>query len=297
MKRFWLLALGFTVFVLSSCELLYSGKNLFAALDGPDVQALKSATGTELIDQLNDNKGGENDSFGDTFVEDLKKDPSAVEVIYNNLEDIFISTFSYDANTRAEAALLAADLVLAVSDTAGPVVNNVVSAVLDLTSETSSDFTPDELLVSLLDTIAPDRDSFLQLVDDMEKIATSYKALGDALNDEADITLDLGDGQTALIAFTLQALVGAVQVGTEEDPAEKLYDYLIEPAMNGDMTDQEVSYAINTLFSTDVGNSNGADNLQKAFDSVLTPDPDSNMDALYTATGIDGFINLLSGGN
>jgi hypothetical protein len=182
MKRSWLLALGFTVLAVSSCELLYSGKNLFASLDGPNVQALKTATGTSLIDQLKDNRGSESGSFGDTFVEKLKSDPGAADTIYNNLEDIFTSSSSYDSNTQAEAALLAADLVLAVSDTAGPVVNNVVSAVLDVAKDTSSEaFTPDELLVSLLGTIASDRDSFLQLVADMEKIADAYDALGAAL--------------------------------------------------------------------------------------------------------------------
>jgi len=293
MKRSWLLALGFTVLAVSSCELLYSGKNLFASLDGPNVQALKTATGTELINQLQDNRGSESGSFGDTFVEKLKSDPGAADTIYNNLEDIFKSS-SYDSNTQAEAALLAADLVLAVSDTAGPVVNNVVSAVLDVAKDTNSQFTPDELLVSLLGTIASDRDSFLQLVADMEKIADAYDALGAALNSGATITLDAGDGQAALVAFTLQALVGAVQVGnTTEDKAAALYDSLIGPAMKG----EDISDAINTLFSTDVGNSNGADNLQAAFKSVLTPTKGSNMETLYTATGIQGLIDLLSGGN
>jgi hypothetical protein len=291
MKRSWLLALGFTVLAVSSCELLYSGKNLFASLDGPDVQALKTATGTELINQLQDNKGNESGSFGDTFVEKLKSDPGAADTIYNNLKDIFNSS-SYDSNTQAEAALLAADLVLAVSDTAGPVVNNVVSAVLDVAKDTSSEaFTPDELLVSLLGTIAPDRDSFLQLVADMEKIADAYDALGAALNSGATITLDAGDGQAALVAFTLQALVGAVQVTGSEDPAEKLYDYLIAPAMKG----EDISNAINTLFSKN--GTNGAANLQSAFDSVLTPNAGSARDALYNRTGIQGLIDLLSGGN
>lgn len=281
------MALGFTVLAVSSCELLYSGKNLFASLDGPNVQALKTATGTELINQLQDNKGSESGSFGDTFVEKLKSDPGAADTIYNNLKDIFNSSFSYDSNTRAEAALLAADLVLAVSDTAGPVVNNVVSAVLDVAKDTNSQFTPDELLVSLLGTIAPDRDSFLQLVADMEKIADAYDALGGALNSGATITLDAGDGQTALVAFTLQALVGAVQVTGSEDPAEKLYDYLIAPAMKG----EDISEAINTLFSTNGTSSDGSENLQTAFNSVLTPN------ALYNRTGIQGLIDLLSGGN
>lgn len=294
MKRSWLLALGFTVLAVSSCELLYSGKNLFASLDGPNVQALKTATGTELINQLQDNKGSESGSFGDTFVEKLKSDPGAADTIYNNLKDIFNSSFSYDSNTRAEAALLAADLVLAVSDTAGPVVNNVVSAVLDVAKDTNSQFTPDELLVSLLGTIAPDRDSFLQLVADMEKIADAYDALGAAVTNGAAITLDAGDGQAALVAFTLQALVGAVQVGnTTEDKAAALYDSLIGPAMKG----EDISDAINTLFSTDVGHSNGAANLQSAFDSVLTPNAGSARDALYNRTGIQGLIDLLSGGN
>jgi len=292
MKRTWFLALGFTMLVFSSCELLYSGKNLFASLDGPDVQVLKTATGPSLIDKLKDNKVGESGSFGDTFVEKLKGNPGAADTIYNNLKNIF-NFSSYDYNTRVEAALLAADLVLAVSDSAGPVVNNVVSAVLNLANDTSTEaFTPDELLVSLLGTIAPDRDSFLQLVADMEKIADAYDAFGSALNAGAAITLDAGDGQAALVAFTLQALVGAVQVGnTTEDKAAALYDSLIGPAMKG----EDISNAINTLFSKN--GTNGAANLQSAFDSVLTPNAGSARDALYNRTGIQGLIDLLSGGN
>uniref|UniRef100_A0A7C3HW00 Uncharacterized protein n=1 Tax=Gracilinema caldarium TaxID=215591 RepID=A0A7C3HW00_9SPIR len=297
MKRTWLLALGFTVLVFSSCELLYSGKNLFASLDGPDVQALKTATGPNLIDKLKDNKGGESGSFGDTFVEKLKGDPGAADTIYNNLEGIFTSSSSssYDTNTRAEAALLAADLVLAVSDSAGPVVNNVVSAVLNLANDTSTEaFTPDELLVYLLGPVASDRDSFLQLVADMEKIADAYDALGEALSSGATITLDAGDGQAALVAFTLQALVGAVQVtGTTEAKAIALYDSLISPALNGE---EITSDTINALFSTNPTSPNGADKLQLAFESVLNP-TDSALSTLYTATGINGLIDLLSGGN
>ncbi|WP_304244746.1 hypothetical protein, partial [Gracilinema caldarium] len=118
---------------LGSCDLLYSGKNLFAGIDGPDVAALKSATGTSLIDELKAEQGGETGTFGDTFVAKLKDDPVAVDTIYNNLEDVFNNGNIYDADTRADAASLAADLILATSDTAGTVVDNVVSAVLDLT--------------------------------------------------------------------------------------------------------------------------------------------------------------------
>jgi hypothetical protein len=83
-----------------------------------------------------------------------------------------------------------------------------------------------------------------------------------------------------------------VQVGnTTEDKAAALYDSLIGPAMKG----EDISDAINTLFSTN--GTDGADNLQAAFKSVLTPTKGSNMETLYTATGIQGLIDLLSGGN
>ena len=41
---------------LGSCDLLYSGKNLFAGIDGPDVAALKSATGAPLSVSEEDRK-------------------------------------------------------------------------------------------------------------------------------------------------------------------------------------------------------------------------------------------------
>jgi|GEM_PF-2585667 len=283
---------------LGSCDLLYSGKNLFAGIDGPDVAALKSATGTSLIDKLHAEKGGETGTFGDTFVAKLKDDPEAVDTIFNNLQDIFNSGNIYDADTRAEAASLAADLILAASDTAGPVVDQVVSAILSLTSDpNNTSFSADELAVALLSTIAPDRASFISLVHDMDRIAVAYDALGSALVDGGgSASLDAGDGQAALIAFILTALVDAVQgYNTYEDKAAALYDQLIEPALAGTLTDENAEQAINSLFSTNVTSPNGATNLQNAFDAVLNPNAGSPRDDLYSATGIGSLVDLLGG--
>lgn len=279
---------------LGSCDLLYSGKNLFAGIDGPDVAALKSATGTSLIDKLHAEKGGETGTFGDTFVAKLKDDPEAVDTIFNNLQDIFNSGNIYDADTRAEAASLAADLILATSDTAGPVVDQVVSAILSLTSDpNNTSFSADELAVALLSTIAPDRASFISLVHDMGRIADAYDALGLALVDGGSASLDAGDGQAALVAFILTGIVDAVQ-DTYLNPAEALYDQLIGPALAGTLTDTEASAAINSLFSTDITNPNGAANLQAVFDSILNPT--NARQNLYEATGI-GSLTALLGGN
>ncbi|HPC70605.1 MAG TPA: hypothetical protein PLB48_02255, partial [Treponema sp.] len=189
---------------LGFCDLLYSGKNLFAGIDGPDVAALKSATGTSLIDELKAEQGGGSGTFGDNFATKVNNDPVAVDTIYDHLEDIFNPNSDYDANTRAEAASLAADLILATSDTAGPVVDNVVSAVLSKTSDpNNTSFSADELAVALLSTIAPDRAIFISLVHDMGRIADAYDALGSALVDGGSASLDAGDGQAALVAFIL----------------------------------------------------------------------------------------------
>jgi len=279
---------------LGSCDLLYSGKNLFAGIDGPDVAALKSATGTSLIDKLHAEKGSETGTFGDTFVAKLKDDPEAVDTIYDHLEDIFNSGNIYDADTRAEAASLAADLILATSDTAGPVVDQVVSAILSLTSDpNNTSFSADELAVALLSTIAPDRASFISLVHDMGRIAVAYDALGSALVDGGSASLDAGDGQAALVAFILTGIVDAVQ-DTYLNPAEALYDQLIGPALAGTLTDTEAADAINSLFSTDITNPNGAANLQAVFDSILNPT--NARQNLYEATGI-GSLTALLGGN
>lgn len=279
---------------LGFCDLLYSGKNLFAGIDGPDVAALKSATGTSLIDKLHAEKGSETGTFGDTFVAKLKDDPEAVDTIYDHLEDIFNSGNIYDADTRAEAASLAADLILATSDTAGPVVDQVVSAILSLTSDpNNTSFSADELAVALLSTIAPDRASFISLVHDMGRIAVAYDALGSALVDGGSASLDAGDGQAALVAFILTGIVDAVQ-DTYLNPAEALYDQLIGPALAGTLTDTEAADAINSLFSTDITNPNGAANLQAVFDSILNPT--NARQNLYEATGI-GSLTALLGGN
>jgi hypothetical protein len=269
---------------LGSCDLLYSGKNLFAGIDGPDVAALKSATGTSLIDKLHAEKGGETGTFGDTFVAKLKDDPEAVDTIFNNLQDIFNSGNIYDADTRAEAASLAADLILATSDTAGPVVDQVVSAILSLTSDpNNTSFSADELAVALLSTIAPDRASFISLVHDMGRIADAYDALGLALVDGGSASLDAGDGQAALVAFILTGIVDAVQVG--EDKAAALYDKLIGPALAGEAISE----------STIVGLFGSADVLQHAFNEVLNPDSSSSRAELYDATGIGSLVDLLGG--
>lgn len=185
MRNYSILMLLALTGLVSSCELLYSGKNLFAGLDGPDVAAIKSATGTELIEQLQAEQGGESGTFGDTFVEKLISDPGAVDTVYGNLETIFNDeTTAYTPDTRAAAASLAADLILAASDTAGAVVNNVASALVGLTSDSSGgEPTADELLVALLGNLASDEASFVNLARDMERIAGAYDALGDALAD------------------------------------------------------------------------------------------------------------------
>lgn len=272
---------------LGSCDLLYSGKNLFAGIDGPDVAALKSATGTSLIDELKAEQGGETGTFGDTFVAKLKDDPEAVDTIYDHLEDIFNPNSDYDADTRAEAASLAADLILATSDTAGPVVDNVVSAILSLTSDpNNTSFSADELAVALLSTIAPDRASFISLVHDMGRIAVAYDALGSALVDGGSASLDAGDGQAALVAFILTGIVDAVQ-DTYLNPAEALYDQLIGPALAGTLTDTEAADAINSLFDSSTA-------LEDAFNEILNPS--GPRQTLYSATGI-GSLTALLGGN
>ncbi|WP_304225174.1 hypothetical protein [Gracilinema caldarium] len=297
MKRSWRLffssAVILTVLGLGSCDLLYSGKNLFSALDGPDVSALKSATSTSLIDALLAEQDGESGTFGDTFVEKITADPEAVDTIYSNLEDIFTNSNTYDPDTRVDAASLAAELILATSDTAGAVIDNVVSAIVSLSSDPeNTDFTADELAVALLSSIAPSREAFIALATDLDRIASAYDALGSALVDGGNTALDAGDGQTALIAFTLSAIVDAVQVNSGENPAEKLYDQLIGPALRGEEITADI---INNLFSTSIITPNGADNLQNALDSVLQPNTGSARDKLYTATGIASLINLLGG--
>lgn len=288
MKRSWrfvsVLAMVFVVLSLGSCDLLYSGKNLFAGLDGPDVSALKSATGTSLIDALLTEQGGESGTFGDTFVEKITADPEAVDTIYSNLENIFTNSNTYDPDTRADAASLAAELILATSETAGPVIDNVVSAIVSLTSDPeNTDFTADELAVAMLSSIAPSREAFIALAADLDRIVAAYDALGDALLAGGSTSLDAGDGQAALIAFTLSAIVDSVHVTGDENPAAKLYDQLIGPALRGE---EITSDTINDLFGS-------ADDLQNAFDGVLQPGP--ARDNLYTATGIASLVNLLGG--
>ncbi|HRU29732.1 MAG TPA: hypothetical protein P5082_12240, partial [Treponema sp.] len=109
-------------------------------------------------------------------------------------------------------------------------------------------------------------------------------------------SLDAGDGQAALVAFILTALVDAVQgYNTYEDKAAALYDQLIEPALAGTLTDENAEQAINSLFSTNVTSPNGATNLQNAFDAVLNPNAGSPRDDLYSATGIGSLVDLLGG--
>ncbi|MCA1950636.1 MAG: hypothetical protein LDL24_08685 [Treponema sp.] len=192
---------------------------------------------------------------------------------------------NYSADARADAASLAAELILATSDTAGAVIDNVVSAIVSLTSDPeNTDFTADELAVALLSSIAPSRDAFIALAADLDRIAFAYDALGDALMAGGSTTLDAGDGQAALISFTLSAIVGAVQVTGDE----KLYDLLIGPAIAGTLTDTVAAQAVTSLFGSETS-------LQTAFDSVLQPGTGSARDKLYAATGIASLVDLLGG--
>ena len=143
----------------------------------------------------------------------------------------------------------------------------------------------------MLNTIAPDEDSFISLVHDLGLMARAYDALGAALVADGSTELDPGDGQAALIAFTLTEIVNAVQVTGDENPAEKLYKLLIEPALQG----EDITGAINTLFRTGTPQASGKDNLQAVFESVLDPDTGTARAQLYEATGIGALIDLLGG--
>ncbi|MFQ3547475.1 MAG: hypothetical protein SNJ56_03985 [Termitinemataceae bacterium] len=290
MKR-WSLRLAVVsqlVFFLSSCEFLYSGKNLFSAFDGPDVAALKSTTGSELVEQLEQARGGEHDSFGDTFVASLKQDPGSVDAIYSNLQAIFENNSQYNASTKARAALLAADLIAATSELVEPVVNNVVSAALNLMSDPEqTSFSAADLVVALFGNRAPSKESFVALMNDMARIATAYDALGEALNAGAGISLDAGDGQTALIAFTVTEVLQAVNRTKYEEKVTTLYETLVAPSLRGKALDEN---DMEDLFGDNYSTA-----LATAFQSVLNPDQNPLRAALYNATRISSLVALLGG--
>jgi len=272
--------------LLGSCDLLYSGKNLFASLDGPDVGELRSATGTDLIDLLEESQGGEAGGFGATFVEAIQDDEGAAEEIYDNLKVIYDDP-AYDVDTQADAAALAAEFVLAVTD-AGEVVNNVVGAVVALT-DTGDDITADDLIVALLgDAGTGSEAEFVALARDLLKVADAYDALGTILVAGGRTELDLADGQSAVVALVFMEVLGAVQVGgTPDEQAAALYAQLIAPSLDGD---PGTVPDINSLFGS-------AEDLEDAFEEVtgtLTPGTSGRYE-LFAATGVNSLIGMING--
>jgi hypothetical protein len=277
------------VALLGSCDLIYSGKNLFASLDGPDVGELRSATGTDLIDLLEESQGGEAGGFGATFVEAIQDDSGAAEEIYDNLRDIY--TGAYDDYTQAAAAALAAEFVLAVTD-AGAVVNNVVGAVVALT-DTGDDITADDLIVALLGDVGTTSEAdFVALARDLLKVADAYDALGAALVAGGSTELDLADGQSAVVALVFKEVLGAVQPpsATADEKAAALYAQLIAPSLDGDPANDPDDVDIGILFGSVV-------NLESVFETVVGDPADvpDSREALFAATGVTSLIGMING--
>lgn len=266
----------------SGCDLLFSGSNLFAKVDGPDTAKLTSSEGTELVTLLEESQSSDG-TFGATFVAAL--DDSQVDTIVANLDEIYTDAGGiYTEEQQAEAANLAADLLLAATD-AGDVVNGVVSSIMTTMSDGGS-LSPDTLIANIFGSDDLSADDFAALAADMTSLFDAYSALDTSLEAGADgPDLGLGDGQAAVVAIVFDALLSSVDTANPSytDPVQAIYDVLIAPTQDGTgVSDTEVA----ALF-------NGTD-MDGLFTDITTNDASNPYYDLYQATGVDSFLALLN---
>lgn len=281
------------VLSLAGCDMLFSGKNLFAGLDGPDMDKLKNASGSELVDQLNDSKGGETGGLGDTFAAKLKEDPALVDSIVDKLEDIYNDP-SVPPADQAEAAALAAEVIMAATP-AGEVIGNVVGAALALADEQpSGEMDPAKLIVEIIGADSPllsDTQAFQDFAADLLAAKGAYEAVGGALlSDPGAIDLGLDAGQNAVIAIVFGTALDAVVVPgvpnpTDEQKAALFFEKLITPVQTGAEADLAGLYGGNE------------DTLKNQFDAVTTvSDPPADAyDALFKETGVTTLLDIMAG--
>ena len=281
LRRSMLILTAFVVVsLLSSCDALFGGKNLFSSLDGPDVGALKSATGTDLIDQLEQSKGGQTDSFGTTFVAAVQSDSGAADAIYSNLMAIDASGADY--STKAKAAALAAEFELAVTP-AGAVVNNVVSSAIAL-GDNGSTITADKLIVALVGPVGvKSQADFVALAADLLKVAAAYDALGTSLAAGGSTSLDIGDGQGAVVSLVFKEVMSITNGADDTAKAEAIYSSLIYPSLNGGTADLSIFGA-----TPDTALSN-------ALDNVVGTSPVAEYNAIFNAAGVEALVNMIHG--
>ncbi len=272
------------VATLVSCDLLFSNVNIFSGLDGPNIDELSKAEGSSLVSQLQDNKGGENGAFGETFVTRLEENPTELAAILANLSDFY--TTATDPNDVAEAAALYAEITLLTTDT-GDAVNGIVGAALAASEEleTGADLTMDSVISSLFGSdsaVASSAEAFIAFAADMKSVATAYTAVGEALDGGADIELGLDTGQAAVVSLVFGALMDSVQPTldlTDDEKAALIYELLINPA------DPSVPFNPDDLFGAD-GDMFLADNM-----TIMTEDPFNT--ALFDASGITDLLDLM----
>ena len=274
MKRMLRIAAGIALVVtISACDLLFSGKNLFAGLDGPNTDELKQATGSSLIDLLNESKGGDNGELGQSFFDKIVADGVADDIVAN-LELIYSSGVT-DAQ-GAEAALLAADVILGTTES-GAVVNGIVCAVMNAAS-----MEPELILSSVLEgnPAASDPLSFMAFMDDMVSVANAYDALGTAYQTDGELVpIDLADGQTAVVSIIFSTVLDVVDT-TNFLTDYPEYAYIDDPQQQASIIlFTEVIDVTNTGGTVDLAAVFGsADAASVAFDDLLNIDSDGNPD-------------------
>jgi len=280
-----MLAIVALVATLVSCDLLFSNVNVFAGFDGPNLDKLSKADGADLVSQLQDNKGGENGAFGETFVTRLQENPSQLETILTSLQTFYTSPTATPTEV-AEAASMYAELTLLTTDT-GAAVNNIVGAALAVSSDPNAELTMDSVISNLFgtdSTVASSPEAFSAFVADMTSVADAYTALGTALAADASIDLGLETGQAAVVSQVFMTLIDSVDMTTVaasayDTPEEAVYYLLINP---------DLTYVFDPvdLFGVD-GGTTLADNM-----TTMTNDPANT--ALFEASGITDLLNLMN---
>ena len=308
MKRMLRIAAGIALVAsITGCELLFSGKNLFAGLDGPDMDELKKATGSDLIDLLNESKGGESGGFGDTFLEKVKTEGSGPAIVAN-LALIYASGSTASPTSQAEAANLAADLLLGTTET-GDVVNSIVGAVIGETN-----IAPETILSSVLQgtTAATNSTEFYQFMDNMIMVSDAYQNIGDSYTTNGELVpIDLADGQTAAVSIIFSTLVDIVDITAfdasypgmtaltdDQKKSGGLFDEVISPMLNGDTADLTTAFGTGTAAETAFDNLMPVDSVPDDPDDPATIglqiDPaDSSFSALMFYSGASTLIEMI----
>jgi len=234
---------AFTI-ILSGCDF-----NLFSAVDTVDVPGLQdlrnkaASDAPGLISDVHD------------YIDSGAVTEDNSDDIVTALEDVYTSTDPGVAEeTKQEAAVLAGEVSITSNPDTKEVVDNVISALVNIDGDSSSQEILSEIFPADLS-----REEFYAVLDDFETASDAYIAFADSIVDPNDNTLAAPDaaewmdgGEIGTVAQYAAVAIIAADIRTIAEDDDALYDFIYNGAADipnyvEDETDPNYNNPIDTV--------------------------------------------------